>query len=70
MPRANQMPVHSSCLPYLQRCIFYSTLLTNPITTMLLEQNPRFVNHPVLADLSTLFCTFSTLHLIHQQISP
>jgi hypothetical protein len=70
MPRANQMPVCTSCLPYPQRRIFYSTLLANPVATMLLEQNPRFGNRPVLADLSMVFRTFSTLRLVHQQISP
>jgi hypothetical protein len=64
------MPVRTSRLPYPQRRIFYSTLLANPVATMLLEQNPRFGNRPVLADLSTLFRTFSTLRLVHQQISP
>jgi hypothetical protein len=70
MPRANQMPVHTSRLPYPQRRILYSTLLANPVATTLLEQNPRFGNRPVLADLSMLFRTFSTLCLVHQQISP
>jgi hypothetical protein len=70
MPRANQIPVRTSRLPYPQHRIFYSTLLANPVATMLLEQNPRFGNPPVLADLSMLFRTFSTLRLIHQQISP
>jgi hypothetical protein len=70
MPRANQMPIHTSRLPYPQCRIFYSTLLANPVATMLLEQNPRFGNLPVLADLSTLFRTFPTLCLVHQQISP
>jgi hypothetical protein len=70
MPLANQMPIRSSRLPYSQCRILYSTLLANPVATMLLEQNPRFGNRPVLTDLSTLFHTFSTLRLVHQQISP
>jgi hypothetical protein len=70
MSHANQMPIHSSHLLYSQCHILYSTLLANPITTMLLEQNPLFRNSPILTDLSTLFRTFSTLCLIHQQISP
>jgi hypothetical protein len=70
MPHANQIPVCTSRLPYPQCHIFYSTLLANPVATMLLEQNPRFGNYPVLANLLTLFCTFATLCLIHQQISP
>jgi hypothetical protein len=70
MPRANQMPIRSSRLLYSQCRILYSTLLANPVATMLLEQNPLFGNYPVLTDLFTLFRTFSTLRLVHQQISP
>jgi hypothetical protein len=48
MPRANQMPIHGSRLPYSQHRILYSTLLANPVATMLLEQNPLFGNRPVV----------------------
>lgn len=66
MPRT---PICSSRLPFSQCCILYSVVLANPITMLLIEQNLAYISCPVLTDLATLFCTFSTLHLTHQQIS-
>ena len=61
--------IYAHCLPLAQRRILFTSLLQNPIATLIIERHMGFTN-PTMIELCHLFCIYCTIHLTHTCLCP
>ena len=61
--------VYTHHLPLAQRRILFTSLLQNPMATLMIKRHQGFTN-PTLIELCHLFCIYCTIHLIHTCLCP
>ena len=65
----NCPPVYAHCLPLSQRRILFTSLLQNPVVTLIIERYRGFTN-PTMIELCHLFWIYCTIHLTHTCLCP
>ena len=65
----NCPPVYAHHLPLAQRRILFTSLLQNPVATLIIERYREFTN-PIMIKLCHLFCVYYTIHLTHTHLCP
>ena len=65
----NCPPIYAHCLLLAQTRILFTSLLQNPIATLMIERHQGFTN-PTIIELCYLFHIYCTIHLIHICLCP